>query len=224
VSQVRKDILNGWKEIGGYVCRDIRTVERWEKQRGLPVRRVPGAGRATVYALISELDEWLANSKPEGKELAADGLDGEISSEPVSRFSSSPQPQWAEGKTVSSPVPEQFPARSATEGKPTLEESGPVPIERRRKPVAAGLPYPAARRRTLIAGVTMAVAASLVCVLAWPLVRSHAKPAVERGPYGLEPGGKSSGAPPYCRSRRPVSARDVLLRAAHARLADALAG
>ena len=197
VSQVRKDILNGWKEIGGYVCRDIRTVERWEKQRGLPVRRVPGAGRATVYALISELDEWLANSKPEGKELAADGLDGEISSEPVSRFSSSPQPQWAEGKTVSSPVPEQFPARSATEGKPTLEESGPVPIERRRKPVAAGLPYPAARRRTLIAGVTMAVAASLVCVLAWPLVRSHAKPAVERGPYGLEPGGKSSGAPPY---------------------------
>ena len=31
VSHVRKDILNGWKEIGGYVGRDIRTVERWEK-------------------------------------------------------------------------------------------------------------------------------------------------------------------------------------------------
>jgi hypothetical protein len=63
MGQVRKDILNGWKEIGGYVCRDVRTVERWEKQRGLPVRRVPGAGRATVYALIPELDEWLARTQ-----------------------------------------------------------------------------------------------------------------------------------------------------------------
>lgn len=65
MSVARKDILNGWKEIAGYVARDIRTVERWEKQRGLPVRRVPGAGRATVYARISELEEWLASAKPE---------------------------------------------------------------------------------------------------------------------------------------------------------------
>ena len=63
MNRVRKDILNGWKEIAGYVCRDIRTVERWEKYRGLPVRRVPGAGRATVYALISEVDQWLASTK-----------------------------------------------------------------------------------------------------------------------------------------------------------------
>jgi tetratricopeptide (TPR) repeat protein len=76
VSQVKKDILNGWKEIAAYVCRDRRTVERWEKQRGLPVRRMPGAGRATVYALISELDEWLASSKPDELEIenAEDGL------------------------------------------------------------------------------------------------------------------------------------------------------
>ena len=63
MGRVRKDILNGWKEIGAYVCRDIRTVERWEKYRGMPVRRVPGAGRATVYAVISEVDEWLASAK-----------------------------------------------------------------------------------------------------------------------------------------------------------------
>ena len=79
MNQVRKDILNGWKEIGGYVGRDVRTVERWEKLRGLPVRRVPGAGRATVYALISELDEWLANSKPEGASLPADGRAADFS-------------------------------------------------------------------------------------------------------------------------------------------------
>jgi tetratricopeptide (TPR) repeat protein len=62
VGPVRKDILNGWKEIASYVGRDIRTVERWEKQRGLPIRRVPGAGRATVYAVVSELDEWFASA------------------------------------------------------------------------------------------------------------------------------------------------------------------
>ena len=68
MSQVKKDILNGWKEIAAYVARDRRTVERWEKLRGLPVRRMPGEGRATVYALISELDEWLASSKPDETE------------------------------------------------------------------------------------------------------------------------------------------------------------
>ncbi len=39
------------------------------KLRGLPVRRMPGEGRATVYALISELDEWLASSKPDETEV-----------------------------------------------------------------------------------------------------------------------------------------------------------
>lgn len=62
VNQTRKDVLNGWKEIAAYLGRDPRTVERWEKQRSLPVRRLPGSGRATVYALMPELDEWLASS------------------------------------------------------------------------------------------------------------------------------------------------------------------
>lgn len=62
VHQARKDVLNGWKEIAVYLGRDPRTVERWEKTRSLPVRRLPGGGRATVYALIAELDEWLARS------------------------------------------------------------------------------------------------------------------------------------------------------------------
>ena len=70
MSVAQKDILNGWKEIAGYVARDIRTVERWEKQRGLPVRRVPGAGRATVYARISELEQWLASKPLEGETAA----------------------------------------------------------------------------------------------------------------------------------------------------------
>ena len=72
MSQVRKDVLNGWKEIAAYLGRDPRTVERWEKQRHLPVRRMPGGGRASVYALVSELDAWLAQPSREPEPPATD--------------------------------------------------------------------------------------------------------------------------------------------------------
>ncbi len=51
--------LDTWKEIGAFFGRDERTVKRWEDQRGLPVHRVPGSGRGSVYAYTNELAEWL---------------------------------------------------------------------------------------------------------------------------------------------------------------------
>ena len=52
--------LDSWKEIAAYIGRDIRTAMRWEKERGLPVHRVPGDGaRQPVFAYKDELDEWL---------------------------------------------------------------------------------------------------------------------------------------------------------------------
>lgn len=59
VSNPAKDGLHGWKEIAAYLGRDERTAKRWEKQRGLPVRRIPGSGRANVYILLPELEAWL---------------------------------------------------------------------------------------------------------------------------------------------------------------------
>ena len=55
--------LDTWKEIGAFFGRDERTVKRWETTRGLPVHRVPGAGRANVYAYTDELAEWLDGAK-----------------------------------------------------------------------------------------------------------------------------------------------------------------
>jgi len=51
--------LNSWKSIGAFFERDERTVKRWERLRGLPVHRIPGAGRSSVYAYTGELTEWL---------------------------------------------------------------------------------------------------------------------------------------------------------------------
>src|SRR6202451_2925936 len=67
--------LDTWKEIGAFSARDERTVKRWESTRGLPVRRVPGAGRANVYANTDELTEWL-KGKNDTVELEGEGSPG----------------------------------------------------------------------------------------------------------------------------------------------------
>lgn len=61
------DILHGWNEIAEFLSCDVRTAKRWEKQRGLPIRRTrrtPGEGRANVHALISEIGAWQASATP----------------------------------------------------------------------------------------------------------------------------------------------------------------
>ncbi len=54
-----KKRLDSWKEIAAFFDRDERTVKRWEKERGLPVYRVPGSVRGGVFAYADELAEWL---------------------------------------------------------------------------------------------------------------------------------------------------------------------
>src|SRR5580704_4934170 len=54
-----KKRLDSWKEIAAFFDRDERTVKRWEKERGLPVYRVPGSVRGGVFAYADELTEWL---------------------------------------------------------------------------------------------------------------------------------------------------------------------
>jgi tetratricopeptide (TPR) repeat protein len=51
--------LDSWKEIAAFFDRDERTVKRWEKERALPVHRVPGASRGGVFAYAEELAQWL---------------------------------------------------------------------------------------------------------------------------------------------------------------------
>ncbi|MBV9087365.1 MAG: hypothetical protein JO187_09240 [Acidobacteria bacterium] len=51
--------MNSWKEIAHYLDRGVRTVQRWERQLALPVRRPRGRMRSAVIALADELDQWL---------------------------------------------------------------------------------------------------------------------------------------------------------------------
>jgi len=51
-----------WKEIARFMGKGVRTVQRWEADFGLPVRRLNGVDhKASVVAYPSELSEWLTS-------------------------------------------------------------------------------------------------------------------------------------------------------------------
>jgi predicted DNA-binding transcriptional regulator AlpA len=51
--------LNTWKEVARYVGRSTRTIQRWERNLGLPVHRPAGKLRTSIMAVTEEIDEWV---------------------------------------------------------------------------------------------------------------------------------------------------------------------
>ncbi len=71
------DRLDSWKEIAAYLKRGARTVQRWEREQGLPVHRLVHDKLGSVYAYQPELEAWwrsreaeLANEPPLPAEAA----------------------------------------------------------------------------------------------------------------------------------------------------------
>lgn len=54
--------LTGWKEIATYLGKGVRTVQRYEQQMNLPVRRPAGKTWSSVVAVKAELDGWVKAS------------------------------------------------------------------------------------------------------------------------------------------------------------------
>ena len=52
------DRLDSWKSIAVYLGRGVRTVQRWEREEGLPVHRLAHEKRGSVYAHRHEVDAW----------------------------------------------------------------------------------------------------------------------------------------------------------------------
>jgi hypothetical protein len=60
-------VLTSWKEIAAYLGKGVRTVQRWEEELRLPVRRPYGLDKHVVVALPEELDKWVHERlKPRG--------------------------------------------------------------------------------------------------------------------------------------------------------------
>ena len=69
--------LDSWKEIAAYLGRGVRTVQRWEREEGLPVHRLAHDKRGTIYARREELAAWwesrrLALTAPSRDDARAD--------------------------------------------------------------------------------------------------------------------------------------------------------
>jgi hypothetical protein len=49
--------LTSWKQIADYLSVNVRTAQKWERDRQLPVRRLPG-GRGRVAISAEAIERW----------------------------------------------------------------------------------------------------------------------------------------------------------------------
>jgi len=89
-NQPANDRLDSWKEIAAYLKKEVRTVQRWEKNSDLPIRRLAHGKQGSVFAYKSELDAWWQLSQSNlvdeeiGSDASASSSDSNVAvSEPV---------------------------------------------------------------------------------------------------------------------------------------------
>jgi tetratricopeptide (TPR) repeat protein len=105
--------LDGWKQIAAYLSRVERTVKRWDAERGLPIHRVPGKGRASVFAFTAELDAWMVSRGAQTPEEANE---------------EGPQTPAAEVELSAAPLVESVPAPThAVDSVPQANGAGTIP-------------------------------------------------------------------------------------------------
>jgi hypothetical protein len=101
--------LFSWKEIAAHLGVSVRTAQLWERQRGLPVRRLPGGARGRVAAWLHELEDW----KRSALELPEPEAQPEPSPAPPQPTVSRRRWLWAAGALgLSAAVPAYFLRRS----------------------------------------------------------------------------------------------------------------
>jgi len=97
--------LESWGEIAAYLRREIRTVQRWERYQGLPVRRLAIGKLGSVYAYRSELDKWYRERQPQPENGDKDekGTNGEVAAQVA--VSTEQEPEQPKNETSGSEVP-----------------------------------------------------------------------------------------------------------------------
>jgi uncharacterized protein YceH (UPF0502 family) len=67
-------LLTSWKEIGLYLGKGVRTVQRWERDFDLPIHRAPSGSRRAIFAVSEELDAWARSHRRAPAGAVADSL------------------------------------------------------------------------------------------------------------------------------------------------------
>ncbi|MFT3977761.1 MAG: hypothetical protein QM688_11690 [Sphingomonas bacterium] len=95
----KMDRLNGWKTIAAYLRRDERTARRWAAESGMPVYRMPGPGRGSVYAIAEEIDAWIEADRAQAA-CSARSISTTIASVEPSVVTVTPLPWWRRRRTT----------------------------------------------------------------------------------------------------------------------------
>ena len=69
------EILSSWKEIATYLGKGVRTVQRWERELGLPIHRPDARQQRIVIAFEEELAQWVQGHSGNGQGVPATALD-----------------------------------------------------------------------------------------------------------------------------------------------------
>jgi hypothetical protein len=77
------DLLSGWKDIAAHLGKSVRSVQRWEREIGLPVHRIKTPDGQTVYASRPEIDEWRRRIETPSEQAVGGVGGGVASSTPV---------------------------------------------------------------------------------------------------------------------------------------------
>ena len=157
--------LIGWKSIGQFLRCTERTARRWEAYRGMPVHRIPGGGRSSVWATPEELNSWL-QALP--SEIQAT-LRAEATSDGASSAATADSSAFADVAAAAHP--------SAETGRATLAPPTP-PAEAARQ-----------RRPVWVIGAVLVTALGVGGLMMWN--SAHRSPSATalttRGPYDDNP-------------------------------------
>jgi len=91
------DRLDYWQEIANYLGREVRTVQRWEREKSLPVRRLSGDredNQPRVFAYKSEIDAWVALQSSPGVTEAKDSSVLRIAVLPLENSGGNPETEF----------------------------------------------------------------------------------------------------------------------------------
>ena len=56
------EVFSWWKDVANYLGKSVRTVQRYERELGLPIRRPTPKATVAVIATKAELDAWISAS------------------------------------------------------------------------------------------------------------------------------------------------------------------
>lgn len=161
--------LDSWKEISAYLGRDERTVQRWAKERGLPVHRVPGGKRGGVFAYADEIEAWLNGQPPATLENG------------VAHAPASPAPALDAVRVQ--PLPEAPSIESSPGVHPAAANSAPATTLSPTPPATPAILLPHPPRRTSRLALSLAAVAVLALSTSAYLILASSRPVPARIGY-----------------------------------------